>query len=308
MSMTRRRSPVFWGDQKQSAVVPEGCHVGDPLYGPFQQQGIHTLLEDLPAVPGPEVDALVGQLRFLLECQTHSVLDNAGGPAVAQQTCPLWGEVCRARPHLDPVFRLWKLQKSSKSWCGDLGRVCGWFPCWRQCERTVPVSRFSVQKQQQENQDHQKRVSWLTLLGRRSRLRAGLVVFGLLNKRHWRASHPVGLTDGPDSVLEYLGFWTQNMRSFEWRRPHRTSWKRLQTLLRRQIPGPLGWWSASPATTLISGLLATVLQWQTPPWIRQAKRRWPICELTLLCQAPCVVKSGMKLEPCFQWTHYLREI
>ena len=42
--------------QKQSAVVPEGCHIGDPLNGPLQQQGIHGLLEVLPAVSGSEAD------------------------------------------------------------------------------------------------------------------------------------------------------------------------------------------------------------------------------------------------------------
>ena len=91
------------GNQEQSSVVLEGCHIGDPLYGPLQQQGIHGLLEVLPAVPGPEVDALVGQLRSLLECQTHLILDNASGPAVAQQTPPVRGEICQASPHLDPV-------------------------------------------------------------------------------------------------------------------------------------------------------------------------------------------------------------
>ena len=59
------------GDQKQLALVPEGCHVGDPLYGPLQQQGIHILLEVLPAVSGPEADALMGELRSLMESDAH---------------------------------------------------------------------------------------------------------------------------------------------------------------------------------------------------------------------------------------------
>ena len=102
-------------DQKQSAVVPEGCHVGDPLYGPLQQQGVHGLLEVLPAVSGPEADALMGELRSLMESDAHPVLDNAGGPAGAQQTPPLWGKVRQVSPHLDPVNadRLRKLKKSS---------------------------------------------------------------------------------------------------------------------------------------------------------------------------------------------------
>ena len=102
-------------DQKQSAVAPEGCHVGDPLYGPLQQQGVHGLLEELLAISGLEADALMGDLRSLMESDAHPVLDNAGGPAGAQQTPPLWGKVCQASPHLDPVnaVQLKKLKKSS---------------------------------------------------------------------------------------------------------------------------------------------------------------------------------------------------
>ena len=69
------------GDEKQSAVVPKGCYVGDPLYDPLQQQGIHGLLEVLMAVSGPEADALMGEMRSLMESDAHPVLDNAGGPA-----------------------------------------------------------------------------------------------------------------------------------------------------------------------------------------------------------------------------------
>ena len=77
-------SCLLW-DQEQPAVVPWGCHVGDSLYGSLQQQGIDGLLEVLPAVSGPEADALMGELRSLLECNVHPVLDNASGPAVARQ-------------------------------------------------------------------------------------------------------------------------------------------------------------------------------------------------------------------------------
>ena len=73
-------SCLLW-DQEQPAVVPVGCHVGDPLYGPLQQQGIHGLLKVLPAVSGPEADALMGELRSMLECNAHPVLDIAGCPA-----------------------------------------------------------------------------------------------------------------------------------------------------------------------------------------------------------------------------------
>ena len=78
-------SCLLW-DQEQLVVVPYGCHVGDPLYGSLQQQGIHGLMEVLTVVSGPEADALMGELRSLLECTAQPVLDNinAGGPAVAQ--------------------------------------------------------------------------------------------------------------------------------------------------------------------------------------------------------------------------------
>ena len=72
------------GDQKQLALVSEGCHVGDPLYGPLQQQGIHVPLEVLPAVSFPEADAMMGELRSWMESDAHPVLDNAGGPDGAQ--------------------------------------------------------------------------------------------------------------------------------------------------------------------------------------------------------------------------------
>ena len=80
----RTKISCLLGDQKQLALVLEGCHVGDPLYGPLQQQGIHVLLEVLPAVSGPEADALMGELRSLMESDAHPVLDNAGGPDGAQ--------------------------------------------------------------------------------------------------------------------------------------------------------------------------------------------------------------------------------
>ena len=51
------------------------------------------------AVPGPETDALMGELRPLL--------DDAGGPAVAQQTPPVRGKACQASPHLGPVNVVW---------------------------------------------------------------------------------------------------------------------------------------------------------------------------------------------------------
>ena len=52
-------------NQQQPAVEPGRCLVTESLYGPLGQQGIHSLLEILAAVPGAEIDALVGELRSL---------------------------------------------------------------------------------------------------------------------------------------------------------------------------------------------------------------------------------------------------
>ena len=191
------------GNQEQSAVVPKGCHVGDPLYGPLQQLGIHGLLEVLPAVPGPEVDALVGQLRSLLECQTHPVLDNAGGPAVAQQTPPVRGEVCQASPHLDPV---------TSSGCGSCSSLLSLAALiWIGSVAVSPASASTKGLLLHCRSQSRSSCRWtktikhgcpgLTLLGRCWCFCASLVVFGLLNKSHRRSSHSVRLTDGPDSVL-----------------------------------------------------------------------------------------------------------
>ena len=112
------------GYQKQPTVESQGLHVGDSLYGSLHQQGIDGLLKILSAVPGPETDALMGELRSLLECNAYPVLDDAGGPADAQQTPPVRGKVCQVSPHLGPVnvVWLWKTQKPCKTSC-FLGRV-----------------------------------------------------------------------------------------------------------------------------------------------------------------------------------------
>ena len=80
----RSQISCLLGYQKQPTVETQGPHVGDTFDGPLHQQGIYGLLKVLSAVPGPETDALMGELRSLLECNAHPVLDDAGGPAVAQ--------------------------------------------------------------------------------------------------------------------------------------------------------------------------------------------------------------------------------
>ena len=103
----RSQISCLLGYQKQPTVESQGLHIGDSLHGSLHQQGIDGLLKILLAVPGPETDALMGELRSLLECNAHPVLDDAGGPAVAQQTPPARGEVCQASPHLGPVNVVW---------------------------------------------------------------------------------------------------------------------------------------------------------------------------------------------------------
>ena len=142
-----------WRDRSQAADLlsylgpgTAGCStIGDPLYDSLQQQGIHGLLKVLSAVSGLEADGLMGELRSMLECNAHPVLDNAGGPAVAQQTPPVRGKVCQASPHLGPVNVVWlrKPQKTCQASCGCQDRVGGGLPCRRQRERAAPVSLFS---------------------------------------------------------------------------------------------------------------------------------------------------------------------
>ena len=49
------------------AVEPERCFVQNALYGSLGQQGIHSLLEILAAVPGVEHDAVMSELRSISE-------------------------------------------------------------------------------------------------------------------------------------------------------------------------------------------------------------------------------------------------
>ena len=135
----RSQISCLLGNQKQLTVETQGLHVGDSLYGSLHQQGIDGLLKILSAVPGPETDALMGELRSLLECNAHPVLDDASGPAVAQQTPPVRGKVCQTSLHLGPVNIVWlqKMQKSCQTSC-FLGRVVDG-PFRRQLERVAPV-------------------------------------------------------------------------------------------------------------------------------------------------------------------------
>ena len=135
----RSQISCLLGYQKQPTVETQGLHVGDSLYGSLHQQGIDGLLKVLSAVPGPETDALMGELRSLLECNAHPILDDAGGPAVAQQTPPVRGKVCQASPHLGPINVAWlrKKKKTCQTSC-FLGRVVDG-PFRRQLERAAPV-------------------------------------------------------------------------------------------------------------------------------------------------------------------------
>ena len=134
----RSQISCLLGYQKQLTVETQGLHVGDTLYGSLHQQGIYGLLKVSSVVPGPETDALMGELRSLLECNAHPVLEDAGGPAVAQQTPPVRGKVCQASPHLGPVNVAWLRKKKTCQTSCFLGRVVdGPFRC--QLEGAAPV-------------------------------------------------------------------------------------------------------------------------------------------------------------------------
>ena len=60
----------------------------------------------MPAVSGPDADALVVQLRSLMEGKTHPVLDNASGPAVAQADSSTVGLSLPGEPPPGPCQRL----------------------------------------------------------------------------------------------------------------------------------------------------------------------------------------------------------
>ena len=140
----RSQISCLLGYQKQPTVETQGLHVGDSLYGSLHQQGIDGLLKVLSSFPGPETDALMGELRLLLECNAHPVLDDASGPTVAQQTPPVRGKVCQGSPHLGPVNVVWlrKMQKFCQTFC-FLGRVVDG-PFRRQLERAAPVWQSSA--------------------------------------------------------------------------------------------------------------------------------------------------------------------
>ena len=139
----RSQISCLLGHQEQRTVESQGRHVGDPLVGFLHQQGIDGLLKILTAVPGPETDALMGELRPLLECNAHPVLDDAGGPAVAQQTPPVRGKVCQASPRLGPINVVWlRLTKKPCQTSCFPGRVVDG-PFRRQLERAAPVSQSS---------------------------------------------------------------------------------------------------------------------------------------------------------------------
>ena len=134
-SITGRRSPVFLGTRHNRLKKPRDFTFTRSM---AHQQGMDGLLKVLSAVPGPETDALMGELRSLLECNAHPILDDAGGPAVAQQTPPVRGKVCKASSHLGPVNVAWlrKKKKTCQTSC-FLGRVVDG-PFLHRLERAAP--------------------------------------------------------------------------------------------------------------------------------------------------------------------------
>ena len=72
--------------------------------------------------------------------------------------------------------------------------------------------------------------SLLVLLGWGSLFRASLVaLLRLLNEGNWWTRHPISLPDGPDPILENLGFRTQDKRTLERCSHHRSQNLRLET-------------------------------------------------------------------------------
>ena len=78
------------------------------------------------------------------------------------------------------------------------------------------------------SQSIKHRTPRLSLLGWWSRFRACLVLLGLLDKGHRRACHFVSLPDGPNPVLQNLGFRAQDVRTLERGHPHSTQHLRLK--------------------------------------------------------------------------------
>ena len=230
-SINGRRSLVFFQNQEQPAVVPERSHVADPFYGPLQQQSVHGLLEVLTAVLGPEADALMGELRSskesdvhpsstvlvarqvpgrLLHCGTKSA---RRAPTWTPSKLSSWGS-WRSCPSLLALLRVASMAGSSAG-AGTKGLLLSHGPLHSGgCRRTQTVKHRSP---------------GLVLLGWWSHFPACLALLGLLDKGHWRARHPVCLPDGLNTVLQNLGFRTQDMRTLEWSRPLLTQYLRLKT-------------------------------------------------------------------------------
>ena len=145
---------------------------------------------------------MVGQLRSLAESKTHPILDNAGGPAVAQQTPPLWAKSTRRAPTWTPSMPPgWGSCRSLLSlaaliWVGLMvGSPASASTKWLRCHGSLSSSSC------QRTKTIKNGSPGLALLGRWCHFRACLEVFGYLNKSRRWVCHSVSLTDGPDPVL-----------------------------------------------------------------------------------------------------------
>ena len=126
------QTPCLLRHQKQPAEEPERCFIRDPLYDSLGQQGIHGLLEILAAIPGAESDAVMGQLRSLLEIETHPFLGCVGGPAGGGQSLP--GEPPPVSCQRRPAAGAWAAPEVLR-WSDTLGGSGP--PCRRWHERTT---------------------------------------------------------------------------------------------------------------------------------------------------------------------------
>ena len=158
----------------------------------------------------------MGELMSLLECTAHPILDNAGGPAVAQQTQPVWGKVCQA-PHLGPVNVVWLRKPQKTCQTVRIGSVAD-SPASASAKGRLLCHCSLGRGGSRRSQTIEDWCPWRSLL-RWYRFPAGLGITVSLGERDWWPSHPVHLSDGSQGVLKDLGLWIQNTWALERCRP-----------------------------------------------------------------------------------------
>ena len=191
------------GDEKQSAVVPKGCHVGDPLYGLFNSKAstacwrfcrlflvrklMHWwvswgLWRKMMPTPSSTMPVARQVSSRLLRCGAKSA---RRAPTRTSSTPPGWGSG-RSLPSLAALIWVGSMAGSPAG-----ASMKGLFLCHVSlyssgCRRTKTIKDGCP---------------GLVLPGRWWHFHACLGFFGFLNKCHGWACHSVSLSDGPDPVL-----------------------------------------------------------------------------------------------------------